>query len=179
MDRQIEAEVEVRAPVPRAAQVLVDAQEAVVGRRAPGSSGRFLSEVPLDFHGGTSVHQQVEVALSPLDDVRDGGFAFELRWFPTRSRAFPAFAGLLEGWETEGRTMLRLSGAYHPPFGQAGAIGDAVFGKRVATAGIRAFLAELAARLDAEVDRRHAAAPAPADRVIDLRPFEPAESWLG
>jgi hypothetical protein len=159
--------------------VLGDAPEAVVGRRVEGTSARLLGEVPLDFHGGTSVHQQVEVTLTRLDDLDDGGFAFELCWYPTRNRVLPAFAGLLEGWETDGRTMLRLSGAYRAPFGHAGAIGDAVFGRRVATAGVHAFLVGLAARLDAEVDRRHATAPAPADQVVDLRPFEATESWLG
>lgn len=179
MDRQIEAEIEVRAPVERAAGMLRDAPEKVVGRRAAGSPGLLLSEVPLEFPAGTSIRQQVEVILTPLTDIADGGFAFELSWFPTRNRVLPAFAGLLEGWDSDGRTMLRLSGAYHAPFGQAGAIGDAVFGKRVASAGVKAFLAAIATRLDAEIDAGAASALRPAEYVVDLRPLEAAENWLG
>jgi hypothetical protein len=177
MDRQIEAEIEVRAPVERAARVLWDAPESVVGNVAV-ASGRLLSEVPLDFHGGTSIHQQVEVALAPLTDITDGGFAFELSWFPTRNRLLPAFAGLLEGWESDGTTRLRLSGAYHAPFGPAGVIGDAVLGRRVAVAGVNAFLAELGVRLDAAVAAERVSVR-PADYCIDLRPLEAAENWLG
>ena len=179
MARQIEAEIEVRAPVERAAQVLRDAPESVVGSRPTGGPEHLLGEVPLDFHGGTSIHQQVEVILTPFDEVGDGGFAFELSWFPTRNRLLPAFAGMLEGWDSAGRTTLRLSGAYHAPFGPAGVVGDAVLGKRVAKASVGAFLAELATRLDAEVDSRSAASLRPAEATIDLRPFEAAESWLG
>jgi hypothetical protein len=179
MDRQIEAEIEVRAPVEGAARVLRDDPESVIGRRVAGAPGRFVSEVPLDFHAGTSIHQQLEVTLTPLTDIADGGFAFELCWFPTRHRVLPAFAGLLEGWEAAGRTMLRLSGAYHAPFGPAGAIGDMVFGKRVGKAGVRAFLHELGAHLDTAFDAGSTGAVRPAEGVVDLRPLEAAEDWLG
>jgi hypothetical protein len=177
MDRQIDTEIEVRAPVERAARVLRDAPESVVGK-GMAVSGRLLSEVPLDFHGGTSIHQQVEVTLEPLADITDGGFAFELSWFPTRNHLLPAFAGLLEGWESEGTTRLRLSGAYHAPFGPAGVIGDAVLGRRVAVSGVRAFLTELGIRLDAAAAAERVSVR-PAEYGIDLRPLEAAEDWLG
>jgi hypothetical protein len=180
MERQIEAEVEVRAAVPWVGRVLVDALEVVVGPRAPGRSGAFLGEIPLDLHAGSSVRQQVAVTLAPVEGAADGGFAFALGWHPTgRGRLLPAFAGVLEGWASRGGTTLRLSGNYHAPLGYAGALGDAVVGKRVARAGLAAFLAGMAERVDAEIDRRLAAGPLPAEYAPDLRPREPAESWLG
>jgi hypothetical protein len=181
VERQIEAEVEVRAMPGRVAQLLVDAPETVIGPATSGGRGACVGEIPLRLHGGSSVRQDVEVTVALTSTTTDEGFAFELDWRPTgRGRLLPTFAGVLEGWESPGGTTLRLSGAYHPPLGYAGALGDAVVGKRVAQGGLEAFLATLAERIDAEIDRRLASgAIRPASAVIDLRETEFAENWLG
>jgi hypothetical protein len=75
-----------------------------------------------------------------------------LSWTPKGGGPYPTFAGTLTFEPAGAQTNLALDGDYEPPGGIVGKAFDAVVGRRIAAAGVRALLEAM--KLDVEADYR-------------------------
>jgi hypothetical protein len=111
-----------------------EAGAAVIELRAP------LADIKLEH--------DVLVSLSPLPAYK-GYERIAIRWVPTGHGPYPTFEGILcASDEGSGFSRLDIDGTYQPPFGAAGALFDAAFGKRLAEAAVRELLANLKASVE-------------------------------
>ncbi len=71
-------------------------------------------------------------------------------WAPKGGGPYPSFAGTLTFEPAAAQTNLALDGNYEPPGGVAGKAFDAIVGRRIAAAGVRALLEAMKVDLEAE-----------------------------
>jgi hypothetical protein len=104
---------------------------------------------------GGRLKQPVDVTFERGPDETEGGRAhdeIQICW-TAGTRFFPDFRGTLRlRIASVDETLLALEGTYRPPFGAAGAVFDAVIGRRIA----RATMCELLDRLGDAMERREA-----------------------
>lgn len=183
MERSIEASTTVRAAPARVRQVLLDDPGSVLGdacspddRRAR----RFRAQLGAGFRGGASVHQEVEVQLGAPGPVDGGGVTLALTWRATgHDRLVPAFRGELRASPDRAGTLLSLHGTYAVPLGAIGRFGEAVGLRRLARRSLSAFVADVARRLDAEVDRRLEVMPTQQAHTVVVHEHVGSEHYVG
>jgi hypothetical protein len=126
-------------------ETAIERAEALVGR--------------LHFHvGGFEVGRDVSVEVGPVS-AEPGAAHFPVRWrAASRSSLFPHMEAEITVedvcCEEPVESRLTLAGTYTPPLGPLGAVGDLLLGHQVAEATVRAFVLELAQRLQAAEVRR-------------------------
>lgn len=105
---------------------------------------------------GGRLKRPVQIDLGRRADEAEAGRAhdaFEVCW-TAGTRFFPDFRGTLRlRIASIEETRLTLEGEYHPPLGPAGAVFDAVLGRRIA----RATMGDLLRRLARAMERRETA----------------------
>ena len=148
MARTIEVSTTLQVTRELAIEVLrSQAVRVVSGGTETIGANRVYADLSIDLHSG-GVHQAVEVALDGLREA-EGEVWVPIRWHPVgRERLLPAFSGVVELREEEGRTILAINGQYDAPLGPVGRFGDAVLGRRVAQQSLSALVADMARRID-------------------------------
>lgn len=184
MQRAIEASTAIRAPLARASEVLDDDPARLFSDHV-GAEQRRVREVPTELvtavGSGAALQQDVVVRLGATTRT-DTTATIPLSWKPAgHERLLPDFDGeLLVEVESDGATHLVVRGSYHVPLGPIGGFGDTVVGRRLARRSVAALVEEIAARLDAEVDRRSERVTwRPAPYPVDLRESPGSENFLG
>lgn len=183
MERSIEASSTLRASPARVRQVLLDDPGSVLGdtcspeeRRAR----RFRAQLGAAFRGGTSVHQEVDLQLGAPRPVDGGGVALALTWRATgHHRLVPTFRGELRASPDRAGTLLSLHGTYTVPLGPIGRFGEAVAWRRMARRSLSAFVADVARRLDSEVDRRLEVMPSHQAHAVVVHEHIGSEHYVG
>lgn len=162
MERMIDVSANVHGVFERARNVLIDDPGSVLGERRPTIEQRprmFHADLAVELSGGMSVHQEVLIEVG-LPKSSDGVLRLPLHWKATgREGLFPTFAGELEAVSTRTGTQLRLVGACTMPLGWIGRFGDEHLGGRAAERSLSNYVKDVAARLEAEVDRRAISIP--------------------
>lgn len=161
--RTVELSTGLRAPLARAAEVLVGEPSTVVTDASTPEERRLRrlnSTLGVDLGPAGRLDARVIVEMGTVRAETDRT-TVAVRWHAAGwERMFPAFAGVMEARKDGEATTLMLRGTYTVPLGPLGGFGDGLAGRRVARRSLTAFLEQAARRLDAEVDRRyHAAAP--------------------
>lgn len=104
---------------------------------------------------GVKVTKEVEVTVELHPDERPPlapvlpATGVTIRWHVvTGSGLFPVLRAAIAAYPLEeGETQLDLHGIYVPPGGPIGAVGDSLFGHRIAEESLQRFLADVAAEL--------------------------------
>lgn len=153
-----------RAPMARAAEVLVAEPASVVSDHSTAAERRqrrlnTTLGIDLGPAGRLDARVVVEMGTARVEVDRT---TVAVRWHAAGwERMFPAFAGVLEARKEGEAAILVLRGTYTVPLGPLGGFGDGLAGRRVARRSLTAFLEQAARRLDAGVDRRYSAASPP------------------
>lgn len=181
MRREIEAWTKLRAPIERARDVMATQPECLFADRCR-SEDRLARRYPTSLDvgvGHAGIHHDVIVEAGYPDPHADH-LVLPVSWEATGGgRLLPSFVGAVEVVDDGVRSRLGLRGSYTLPLGLLGRFGDSVAGRRVAQQSLTAFVAQIARRLDAEVDRRNEAAPFPQPHYhVDLHEVGP-ENHLG
>lgn len=107
--------------------------------------------------GGFEVGREVTVELG-APQTESYAVIIPIHWRATRGAAlFPSMTAHLEIAEIDDHlplSQVSIIGAYHPPAGVAGALGDRLLGHRLAEAAVRHFVTELKSRLAPVPSRR-------------------------
>lgn len=184
MQRAIEASTAIRAPLVRASEVLDDDPARLFSHHI-GPEQRRAREVPTELvtavGSGAALQEDVVVRLGAMTRT-DTSATIPLSWKPAgHERLLPDFDGeLVVDVDPDGNTHLVVRGSYHVPLGPVGGFGDALVGRRLARRSVATLVEEMAARLDAEVDRRSETVPwRPAPYPVDLRESPGSENFLG
>ena len=108
-----------------------------------------LEELRIEIGGG-AVTRRVHAEVGPLISGH-GTLAVPLHWKAAeRPNLFPVMDGMLRISDAGAhRIEVRLVGQYTPPLGAAGAVADAIAGRRVAERSLRGLVATVAQRLEA------------------------------
>lgn len=184
MQRAIEASTAIRAPLVRASEVLDDDPARLFSHHVDVEQRR-AREVPAEMItviGSSAALQQDVVVQLGRPTRTDTSVTMPLSWKPSgHELLLPDFEGeLVVEVDPDGNTHLIVRGSYHVPLGTIGGFGDTLVGRRVARRSVGALVEEMAARLDAEVDRRTERIPwHPAPYPVDLRESPGSENFLG
>jgi hypothetical protein len=106
-------------------------EEALKPLADSGNQRSILLTVPVADH---ALSKEVNVEFSVALDPRHFDEPWAVHWEPKGGGPYPTFDGTLvvRADETYDRGVLELDGQYAPPLGAAGAVFDAVVGKRIA-----------------------------------------------
>ena len=130
-----------RAPLDRVRAVLTAAE----GSTAVG--------LVADLEEGTSVHQRAVLETGSLGSPAVGR-AFSLRCDPDgHAHLLPSFSGELWLSPEGSSTRLTVTGRYDPPIELLARDGDPAVAERMASRSIERLLAEIAERIEGEIDR--------------------------
>jgi hypothetical protein len=182
MEQEVEVFALVSAAPGRVREALIDDPGSIVAERsAPEErrARRFHADLAVDLGAGASAHHEVEIELGSPEGTQP--FVLPLKWVATgHERLLPAFEGKLEVMPDRAGARLRLVGRYTVPLGWLGKIGEGVAGHRAATRSLSRYLAGVARRLDAEVQRRVSSVSwHPASTPDSLRDRERPEHYIG
>jgi hypothetical protein len=181
-ERHVAAQAPVACAIEVARELLIDDPSGVFAPRTHPDVERrtFPTTLRMKSASGVTTMQQVTVALGIPETP--GGNRFPISWSPTaHRRALPSFRGHLD-LDPDGdlACVVRVKGAYVPPFGAAGALVDAVAMHRYAERSVEDLvtftairLAECAAAREESVSWHPAPAPEP------LRDRLAPDAWLG
>jgi hypothetical protein len=137
---------------------LEQASDLLAARFARHDGSTMTIQVPL---ADVSVAREIAVSFTPHPE-HSRYRAMNLSWAPKGGGPYPTFAGTLRFEPAATRTNLALDGNYEPPGGIIGKAFDAVVGRRIAAAGVRALLETIKADLeDAYREEQEHAAQAP------------------
>jgi hypothetical protein len=157
MERMIDVSANVQGVFERARNVLIDDPASVLGECRPTIEQRprtFHTDLAVELSGGMSVHQEVLIEAG-LPKGSAGALSLPIQWRATgREGLFPTFAGEVEATSTRTGTHLRLVGTCIIPLGWIGRFGDERLGGRAAERSLSKYVEDVAARLEAEVQRR-------------------------
>jgi hypothetical protein len=161
VEQTIDISADAHGAFERARNALIDDPAAVLAERYPPArqARTFHTDLAVELHGGTSVHQTVLVEAG-VPTIDEGVLTLPLQWKATgREGLFPTFVGYLEAAPARVGTRLRLAGTCTLPLGWLGRFGDEKLGHRVAERSLSRYLEEVARRLEAEVHRRATSLP--------------------
>jgi hypothetical protein len=136
---EIHDRILVECPLEQAADFLATRFER------PGTSAMTI-QVPL---ADVSLAREVAVSFTPHPE-RSRYRMMNLSWAPKGGGPYPTFAGTLTFEPAAAETNLVLDGTYEPPGGIVGKAFDAVVGRRIAAAAVRALLETLKTGLEAD-----------------------------
>jgi hypothetical protein len=104
--------------------------------------------VPL---GDGTLAKDVNVVFTTASDPRHFDEPWGIHWEPKGGGPYPTFDGTLavRADETYDKSVLELDGQYAPPLGAAGALFDAVVGKRIAELTAQGLLKRIGSGLEA------------------------------
>lgn len=122
--------------------------EHYMNRRRRGN-GDIVASLHLDLSALgpaalPSVEHSVRMQFTPSRD-ESGEPQYRVSWHPVPGGPYPHFNGsmrLVPGGDPR-TTVLEVSGSYDPPLGALGAAFDAVIGRHIAGATLRAFVADI------------------------------------
>ena len=140
--------------------------EGILREYAPETEMTFTLRAPFDLTAlnvGFTLHRDVTARITPLDQA---GRAYAISWQPAEPGPFPSLNGtiFIAASETsEDQSSVTLDGHYHPPFGVAGEMFDALVGKHIADASAADLLDRIAAHVGDVV--------APAAEHVPAAPF--------
>jgi len=154
------AEIHDRAQVDCPLEQAADLLTVLFARRGAlaGEGAVMTIQVPVV---DVAVAREIEVSFAPHPEYSRYR-KLKVAWAPSGGGPYPAFDGTVS-FEQAGQmqTNIVLDGAYDPPGGVVGKAFDAVVGRRVAAAAVRALLATLKHELEAAYrDERDRAANA-------------------
>jgi hypothetical protein len=124
---------------------LEQAADLLAARFRPGVSAMTI-QVPL---ADVALAREIEVSFTPHPE-RSRYRMMNLAWVPKGGGPYPTFAGTLAFEPAPPHTNLALDGAYEPPGGIVGKAFDAVVGRRIAAAAVRALLETIKAGLESD-----------------------------
>jgi hypothetical protein len=122
---------------------------------ASGARRTILLTVPV---ADRALAKEVIVEFAVALDPRHFDEPWAVHWEPKGGGPYPTFDGTLvvRADETYDRSVLELDGEYAPPLGAAGAIFDAVVGKRIAEFTARGLLGRIGSALEARYQTEEA-----------------------
>jgi hypothetical protein len=122
---------------------------------ASGQERVILLSVPV---GDRSVAKEVNTEFSVAVDPRHFDEPWAVHWEPKGGGPYPTFDGTLtvRADETYDKSWLELEGQYKPPLGVAGAVFDAVIGKRIAELTAKGLLERIGSSLVARYQAQEA-----------------------
>ncbi|MGP6158948.1 MAG: SRPBCC family protein [Vulcanimicrobiaceae bacterium] len=122
------------------------AADLLAARFARAGGAVVTLQVPL---ADVAVAREIVVTFSPHPE-RSRYQVMNVTWAPKGGGPYPSFAGTLTFEPAAAQTNLALDGNYEPPGGVAGKAFDAIVGRRIAAAGVRALLEAMKVDLEAE-----------------------------
>jgi len=180
-ERHVAAQAPVACSAEVARELLVNDPSAVFAPRSHCDAERrtFPMTLRMKSASGVTTMQAVTIALGIPDTAN--GSSFPISWSPVaHRRALPSFQGNLELVSDGDNCVLRINGAYVPPFGAAGALLDAVRMHRLAERSVEDLVTYAAIRIaECAATREESVSwhPAPAPEPLRDRPAP--EAWLG
>jgi hypothetical protein len=127
---------------------LEQAADLLTARFARPGGSLVTIQVPV---ADVAVAREIVVSFTP-DPEHSRYRRLNLTWAPKGGGPYPTFSGTLAFEAAAAQTNLALDGNYEPPGGIVGKAFDAVVGRRIAAAGVRALLERI--KLDIEADYR-------------------------
>jgi hypothetical protein len=152
VQRPIEATVRVRSSFERARDLLLHEPARILGARSVISKRDYIVELSTGKGNGGPIGEKAQLEII---GVHTGSVSsrWDLTWTAVdHPQLFPVFRGSLTLWSGTD-TTIRLTGAYTPPMGLLGWVGDSVVAHRIARRSLERYLTGIGDRIDQDLRR--------------------------